>query len=205
MMSKLIFGILLIVSLSSCDKLNSLSTNKNVERETTSNKEAYKIDIYDPANPEATIESLNKLVKKDKDGEVIYLDKNSPKFSTKDCFFPYLKLKGNGVEMFLKIQHVDVEALNAASCLVTVDKVDHTIEGTFEKKKINGKKHYFVETLERKIESKEDFDALEAIANGEYVESILVGENKFIRKNMSKKSIQAFRNVLNAYIYFRKK
>jgi len=194
-----------MISLSSCDKLNSISTNKHNKENLEGGSDLYKIYVHDPANPNANISSLDKLVKKDKDDEIIYVDKNSPKFSTKDCFYPYIKMDKNKPKLFLKIQNVAADPLVINSSIVTVDKVDYPIEGELEKKQINGKKQYFVETLDKEITSESDFRTLEAIANGRYIETILVGENKFIRRNMSKKSIKSFRNVLTAYIYLKNK
>ena len=202
MRCNLFFGIFLLISLSSCDKLKSISTNKTLDDKSSVNSERLSVDL---SNPEVTKASLDNLVKKSNYVEDIYIDKNSPKFSTKDCFYPYIRVKGDDVSLYLKVQHVSVELLNINTYVVTVDKVDYTIKGEVSKKKLNGKKKSFMETLDKLITSDEDMQTLKAIAEGEYVKTLLVGENKFIKSNMSEKNRKAFYNVLVAYLYLKNK
>ena len=205
MMSRLVFGILVIISLSSCDKIQSLSTKKTIEEKANDSLNVKSYVVYDESNPDATVSSLDNLIKKNKEGFDIYIDKNSPKFSTKDCFYPYIKMEEDGAKLYLKVQHVDVDLLEINSFIITADKIDYTINGEVTKRLLNGKKEYYIETLDKLISSYQDLKTLEAIANGEYVKTILVGENRFIKKDISEKMKKSFHNVLLAYVYLNKK
>ncbi len=192
----LFFLSLLILSINSCDKIRTLNTTTNKDNK----------DISLNSNKVETIPSfsINNLVEKQKNGKTIYVDKNSPKFSTKDCFYPYLKKEKEDLKLYLKIQHLDVEPLNIASYIITANKVDYQLKGIISQKQINGKKKYIVEVLDKEIISNNDLETLKAIAIADHVEIVLVGENRFIKKTISKKMQLAFKNILGAYISSKK-
>ncbi len=186
---RLFFLSLLTLSFYSCDKIKSLNSNKTTEEKSNKN-----IPYF----------SLDNLVKKNKDGQTIYVDENSPKFSTKDCFYPYLKKEDKKLHLYLKLQHLDVEPLNITSYIITANKVDYQLKGSIDQKKINGKKKYTIEILDKEITTTSDLKILKAIAKADHVEMVLVGENRFIKKTISKKMQLAFKNILGAYIFIKK-
>ena len=133
-----------------------------------------------------------------------YFDHSSPKFSTKKCFYPYIKKSNGTYQILLRIRYVADEWLNTENVLLTVDNKDYSFKGDVIKSETKGKKVYKIELLE--IPLKEDMlDVMEKVASGKEVIEVLIGDKKYEKSIMSEEQKLAFRNVLNAYNYLIRK
>lgn len=130
-----------------------------------------------------------------------YYDLSSPKFSSNECFYPYIKKSSNNkYEILLRIRHVAEEWLNTENVLITADNKDFSFQGTVVKTETKGKKVYKIELLE--IPIKEDmFSVLEKVATSKEALGVLVGKEKYQKRIMSAEQKLAFQHVLNAYNY----
>jgi len=195
---KVLLGILILCQ--SCDKLNSIKKNSS---KYSVDKDSTAIELPQDKIKASSL-SLDKLVIKEKEEYLIYVDKTSPKFKNKECFYPYIKKDNDGkIELYLKIQYLDVEWLNIESYMITSDKADYVINGNIEKTIIKGKKSYHIETLNKLITSDKDIKTLESIANGEHVTALFIGKNNYKKRILSQKKRTAFRNVLDAYYFLK--
>lgn len=149
--------------------------------------------------------SLDKMRYTQKNGLTTYYDKDSPKFSTKECFYPYIVLKNDQPKLFFRIRYISTSFLNIQDYMINVDKLDHVIHGNVEKTKLKGKKKYTVELLDKAITTKEDLSKLEAIANGKEVTAVYVGTTTFAKREINEQQKASIQNVLDAYAYLKNK
>lgn len=128
-----------------------------------------------------------------------YFDESSPEFDTKECFYTYIKKNNQGAKLYLKIRYIDDDWLNIDSYIVSIDGVDYTLYGTVASEEIVGKKKYIVELLDKEISSEDDFNLLNAIANGKLIRAVYVGKSTYKVRDISAQQISAIKNVLEVF------
>ena len=145
--------------------------------------------------------AMNNLRSFKENGKTYYIDKSSPKFDTKECFYAYIIKDVYGPNLYLKIRYVNTEWLNIENFMVTVDQLDYTISGDIQKSETKGKKRYKHEILDKKISEDNDLKTLKAISNGDNALALYVGKNSYKKRVLSEQQKTAIRNVLDAYIF----
>jgi len=135
----------------------------------------------------------------------LYIDKSSPDFDTKECFYAYIKKDIYGAKLFFKVRYIDVHKLNIENYIINVDKLDYTLMGEVIKSQTKGKKKYNVELLDKEITTPEDKKILNAISSGEEVTALYVGKNNYKKRNITAAQKQAIQNVLDAYAFLEAK
>ncbi len=133
--------------------------------------------------------------------KTIYLDKSSPEFDTKECFYAYIVKDIYGVHLNFKIRYVDTEWLDIENYMITVDQLDYSLTGKIEKKETKGKKRYKHELLDIPIHQGKQLETLNAIANGSDVTAVYVGKKKYKKRVINNEQRIAIRNVLDAYVF----
>ncbi|GAA3511351.1 hypothetical protein GCM10022393_26410 [Aquimarina addita] len=131
-----------------------------------------------------------------------YMDKDSPEFDSKECFYLYFLRAGQKPKLYLKIRYVATEWLDIENCIITADQIDYTITGAVKKEEKKGKKKLFHEVLNIPIDSKEKLDILVATANSKDAITVYVGASDYKKRDLSKTQILSIRNVLDAYEYY---
>ena len=131
-----------------------------------------------------------------------FVDKSTPKFDSRETFHAYVTKSNTGaVKLKLKIKYIATEWLDIESFLITVDQLDYEFKGVVEKTETKGKKKYKVETFDEVIDTLEELNALEAIANGNDVKAVYVGKNTYKERLVNKEQQEAIRNVLDAFLF----
>ena len=85
--------------------------------------------------------------------------------------------------------------------MVTVDKLDYTINGEVQKSETKGKKAYKHELMDIEISTPDQMKALKAIANGSNVTALLIGNETYKKRELTEEQRTAFRNVIDAYTF----
>lgn len=135
-----------------------------------------------------------------KEGKTVYYyDLSSPEFDTRECFYAYIKKGTYGEQLFFKVRYVGTTWIDLKQCMVTVDQLDYTIDGQVVKSETKGKKAYKHELLDVEITSEQQIETLRAIANGSEVLALLIGEDTYKKRVITKEQRVAIRNVLDAY------
>lgn len=138
----------------------------------------------------------------EKDPLTIYVDKTSPKFDSKETFHAYYtKDKAGNLNLYLKVKYIATSWLNIESYMVTVDQLDYEFSGDVEKLETKGKKKYKHETIDELIDTPEELETLNAIANGEDVKAVYVGKSTYKERFLTTEQKLALRNVLDAYLF----
>lgn len=138
------------------------------------------------------------------DNEItIHKDKTSPKFETNECFYIYFtKNKQNKLNLFFKIRYISTaDYLNIENIIVTADKLDYTLSGEVIKEQMKGKKKTKSELLIIQIKNTETMNIAKAIANGTDVVGLYVGSASYKKREITLEQRNAFRNILDAYLY----
>lgn len=148
-------------------------------------------------------EILEKMTLSEDNGLKTYKDNTSPKFDTAECFYIYCTKDDKGkVNLFLKIRYVSAsEWLNIENVIVTVDNLDHNIEGEFIKEETRGKKKQKMETLIVQINSPTKMKTVKSIANGTDVVGLYVSDVSYKKREFTTLQKEAFANVLDTYLY----
>lgn len=145
--------------------------------------------------------AVNKMRKIEDGKTTFFYDKSSPEFDSKECFYAYIKKDIYGARLFFKARYVGTDWIDFQNCMVTVDKLDYTIEGTVQKSETKGKKAYKHELMDVEVTTPDQMKALKAIANGSAVTALLIGSETYKKRELSQDQINAFRNVIDAYIF----
>ena len=136
------------------------------------------------------------------EGKVTYfIDKTSPEFDSKECFYAYVKKDTYGAHLYFKSRYVGTQWLDMQNIMVTVDKLDHAIEGEIVKTETKGKKAYKHELLDVEITTPGQLNVLKAIANGKDVVALLIGKDSYRKRVISEEQRNAIRNVIDTYTY----
>lgn len=136
------------------------------------------------------------------DNLTYYVDKTSPEFDSKECFYAYYTINNAGIlNLNFKIRYIDTQWLNIENYLITVDQLDYTLTGTIVKSETKGKKIYKHELLDIPINSLEKFKILNAIASGSKVTALYVGESSYKTRKITQPQQLAIRNVIDAYFF----
>lgn len=188
----------------SCNQTNSTpsvaSNSVHSKATRTSNYEKNQRGIVladqDKINP------LNNLRSKIKNNATYYIDKTSPKFSNKECFYPFIKKENNHYEVFLRVRHVAEEWIETENILITVDNKDFPFKGEVVRRETKGKKVYKIELLE--ISLNEHLDMLTEIAKGKEVLGVIIGKSKYKKHIMSEEQKLVFQNIFDAYSFLTK-
>lgn len=138
-----------------------------------------------------------------KKGNLAYfVDKTSPEFDTKECFYAYItKNKAGIVSLNFKIRYIDTQWLNIENFMITIDQLDYSLSGEIIKSETKGKKKYKHELLDMPIASSDNFNLLNAIASGQNVTAVYIGKSTYKKREISKEQQIAVRNVLDAYLF----
>lgn len=137
-----------------------------------------------------------------KEGKTVYYyDKSSPEFDTKECFYAYIKKGIYGPQLFFKVRYVGTSWIDMKQCMVTVDQLDYELNAKVIKSETKGKKAYKHELIDMKITTDEQLETLEAIANGDEVLALLIGETTYKKRVIFKEQQAAVRNVLDAFTF----
>ncbi len=131
-----------------------------------------------------------------------YVDKSSPEFDTKECFYAYFTKDRAGIlELHFKIRYIDTQWLNIENYMITVDQLDHNLSGTIDKTETKGKKKYKHEELDTPVDTAEKLKTIQAIANGNDVVALYVGKTDYKKRTITSEQKTAIRNVLDAYAF----
>lgn len=131
-----------------------------------------------------------------------YVDKTSPEFDSKECFYAYYTINSAGIlDLNFKIRYIDTQWLNIENYLITVDQLDYSLNGTIIKSETKGKKAYKHELLDLPINTLEKFKTLNAIANGDQITALYVGKSAYKTRKITKSQQLAIRNVIDAYLF----
>ena len=145
--------------------------------------------------------AVNKMRKIEDGKTTFFYDKSSPEFDSKECFYAYIKKDIYGARLFFKARYVGTEWLDLQNCMVTVDKLDYTINGEVQKSETKGKKAYKHELMDIEISTPDQMKALKAIANGSNVTALLIGNETYKKRELTEEQRTAFRNVIDAYTF----
>ena len=145
--------------------------------------------------------AVNKMRKIEEGKTTFFYDKSSPEFDSKECFYAYIKKDIYGARLFFKARYVGTEWLDFQNCMVTVDKLDYTINGEVQKSETKGKKAYKHELMDIEISTPDQMKALKAIANGSNVTALLIGSETYKKRELTEEQRTAFRNVIDAYTF----
>ena len=145
--------------------------------------------------------AVNKMRKIEDGKTTFFYDKSSPEFDSKECFYAYIKKDIYGARLFFKARYVGTEWLDFQNCMVTVDKLDYTINGEVQKSETKGKKAYKHELMDIEISTPDQMKALKAIANGSNVTALLIGNETYKKRELTEEQRTAFRNVIDAYTF----
>ena len=163
-------------------------------------KQRGKQDIADAEIAKRLPNAIKKMRKVAVGKTTFYYDKSSPEFDTKECFYAYIEKDIYGAHLKFKTRYVGTAWLDMQNLMVTVDKLDYTIEVEIEKKETKGKKAYKHEVLDFKILSPEQMKILKAIANGQDVLALLIGKDTYKKRVITKQQLIAIRNVIDAFM-----
>lgn len=130
-----------------------------------------------------------------------YYDLSSPEFDTKECFYAYIKKDIYGAHLYFKARYVGTTWLNMETMMVTVDKLDYTVEGEVIKSETKGKKAYKHELYDFEVTTEDQMKTLKAIANGTDVIALFIGKDTYKKRDITQEQRLAFRNVLDAYTF----
>ena len=130
-----------------------------------------------------------------------YYDKSSPEFDTKECFYAYIKKDIYGAHLYFKARYVGTTWLDTENMMVTVDKLDYTIDAEVIKSETKGKKAYKHELFDFEITTEEQMKTLKAIANGNDVVALFIGKDTYKKRDITAEQRMAFRNVIDAYTF----
>ena len=145
--------------------------------------------------------AVNKMRKIEDGKTTFFYDKSSPEFDSKECFYAYIKKDIYGARLFFKARYVGTEWLDLQNCMVTVDKLDYTINGEVQKSETKGKKAYKHELMDIEISTPDQMKALKAIANGSNVTALLIANETYKKRELTEEQRTAFRNVIDAYTF----
>lgn len=138
----------------------------------------------------------------DKDPLTIFVDKTSPKFDSKETFHAYYtKDKAGNLELYLRVKYIATSWLDVESYMVTVDQLDYEFSGDVVKLETKGKKKYKHETIDELIDTPEELETLNAIANGADVKAVYVGKSTYKERILTDAQKLAMRNVIDAYLF----
>ena len=138
----------------------------------------------------------------DEGNHTMYVDKSSPKFDSKETFHAYYtKDKAGNLELYLRVKYIATSWLDIDSYLVTVDQLDYEFTGDVVKLETKGKKKYKQETIDELIDTPEELEILNAIANGSDVKAVYVGKSTYKERFLTDEQKLALRNVLDAYLF----
>lgn len=155
------------------------------------------------AQNERLSNSLDKMRYEQVNGTTIYYDVNSPKFSTKECFYAYIILEKGKPKLFFRIRYIANEFLDIQDYMINVDKLDYIFNGNVEKSQLKGKKKYTVELFDKELVSNEAMAKIAAIATGKEVVAVYVGSNTYAKREISTAQKTSIQNVLDAYAYLK--
>ncbi len=137
-----------------------------------------------------------------KDNATHYIDKSSPEFDTKECFYTYYTKNRAGIlELRLKVRYIDTQWLNIENYMITVDQLDYTLSGPVIKSETKGKKKYKHELLDIPIDTPEKLKTIQAIANSSDAVALYVGKTDYKKRTITTEQKLAIRNVLDAYVF----
>ncbi len=131
-----------------------------------------------------------------------FIDKSSPEFNTKECFYAYFTKGSQNPKLYFKIRYVSSNWLNMENVVITVDQKDYSLKDTIRKDETNGKKKLKIEILDTAIDSKEKHEILRAIADGKSVTAAYVGATDYKKRAITEEQRLAIRNVLDAYEFY---
>lgn len=180
--------------------LNELKAKLDVELLAIQKKKQKVVDL---AQNERLQGSLNNMSIEQLGKETLYVDKTSPEFDTKECFYAYIKKGIYGSKLFFKVRYIDIDWLNIESYILNIDRLDYTLTGNVIKSETKGKKTYKVELLDKEMSSEDDMALLKAIAIGKEVKALYVGPSSYKQRDISVAQRLAIRNVLDAYKYLK--
>ncbi len=180
-------------------ELNELKSNFDNKLAQIEAKEA---NLAEAAR-KARMPNAAKKMRTYKEGKITYyIDKTSPEFDSKECFYAYFVKDNIGeVKLKFKIRYVDTKWLDIENFMITVNQLDHSLTGSITKSETKGKKKYKHELLDMVIDSPENFKTLNAIANGDKATALYVGKLDYRKREISKEQCTAIRNVIDAYLF----
>ncbi len=149
-------------------------------------------------------EAINKMRVVKEGKNTFYYDLSSPEFNTKECFYAYIKKGIYGPQLRFKARYVGTGWINMENVMLTVDNLDHTLNGNVEKTETKGKKAYKMELFDIPVDTEKEVNTLKAIANGNEVVALYIGPDSYKKRDISKEQKIAIRNVLDAFQYLKK-
>lgn len=164
-------------------------------------QEKERLALADQETKKRLPSAVNKMRKVSEGKTTFYYDKTSPEFDSKECFYAYVKKDVYGAHLHFRSRYVGTQWLDIQNIMVTVDKLDHAIEGEVEKTETKGKKAYKHELLDIEITTPAQLGVLKAIANGNDVVALLIGKDSYRKRVISEEQRNAFRNVIDTYTY----
>ncbi len=149
-------------------------------------------------------EAINKMRVVKEGKNTFYYDLSSPEFNTKECFYAYIKKGTYGPQLRFRARYVGTQWINMENVMMTIDNLDHTLNGKVEKIETKGKKAYKMELFDIPVDTEKEVNTLKAIANGNEVVALYIGADSYKKREISKEQKVAIRNVIDAFQYLKK-